>query len=106
MNNRRMDAVNFIEQFLRAGIIGHAVLEVERAQTRLDPVGGPDWRSRPTGTAPLISTSDLPEAPAGLEALWIQTFHGKRVYPMFRIYYPKPGLFDGSWKLPDVELVK
>ena len=25
---------------------------------------------------------------------------------MFRIYYPKAGLFDGTWKLPDVELVK
>jgi hypothetical protein len=45
-------------------------------------------------------------APAGLEANWIETFPGKGFYPMFRIYYPKAGLFDGTWKLPDVELVK
>jgi len=25
---------------------------------------------------------------------------------MFRLYTPKEGLFDGTWKLPDVELVK
>jgi hypothetical protein len=45
-------------------------------------------------------------APAGLEANWIETFHGKGFYPMFRIYYPKAGLFDGTWKIPDVELLK
>jgi hypothetical protein len=45
-------------------------------------------------------------APAGLEANWIETFPGKGFYPMFRIYYPKAGLFDGTWKLADVELVK
>jgi len=25
---------------------------------------------------------------------------------MFRFYSPKAGLFDGTWKLPDIELVK
>jgi hypothetical protein len=45
-------------------------------------------------------------APAGLEANWIETFPGKGFYPMFRIYYPKAGLFDGTWKLQDVEAVK
>jgi hypothetical protein len=45
-------------------------------------------------------------APAGLEANWIETLHGKGFYPMFRIYYPKAGLFDGTWKLPDVEPLK
>ena len=44
-------------------------------------------------------------APAGVEANWIETFPGKGFYPMFRIYYPKAGLFDGTWKLSDVELV-
>ena len=39
-------------------------------------------------------------APTNVEALVT------RFYPMFRIYYPKAGLFDGTWKLPDVELVK
>jgi hypothetical protein len=45
-------------------------------------------------------------APAGLEANWIETIPGKGFYPMMRFYTPKAGLFDGSWKLPDVELVK
>ena len=45
-------------------------------------------------------------APAGLEANWIETLPGKGFYPLFRVYYPKPGLFDGTWKLPDVELMK
>jgi hypothetical protein len=25
---------------------------------------------------------------------------------MFRFYSPKEGLFDGTWKLPDVELLE
>jgi hypothetical protein len=45
-------------------------------------------------------------APAGLEANWIETVPGKGFYPMFRFYSPKAGLFDGTWQLPDVELVK
>lgn len=47
-----------------------------------------------------------PKAPAGLESNWTETVPGKGFYPMFRFYTPKAGLFDGSWKLPDVELVK
>jgi hypothetical protein len=45
-------------------------------------------------------------APAGLEANWIETVPGKGFYPMMRFYSPKEGLFDGTWTLPDVELVK
>ncbi len=45
-------------------------------------------------------------APAGLEANWIETVPGKGFYPMMRFYSPKAGLFDGTWKLPDVEAVK
>jgi hypothetical protein len=45
-------------------------------------------------------------APVGLEANWIETLPGKGFYPLFRFYSPKAGLFDGTWKLPDVELVK
>ncbi len=47
-----------------------------------------------------------PKAPAGLEANWIETLPGEGFYPIFRFYTPKAGLFDGSWKLPDVELTK
>jgi hypothetical protein len=47
-----------------------------------------------------------PKAPAGNESNWIGTVYGKGFYPMFRFYSPKEGLFDGSWKLPDVEIIK
>jgi hypothetical protein len=45
-------------------------------------------------------------APAGLETNWIETVPGKGFYPMMRFYFPKAGLFDGSWTLPDIELMK
>jgi hypothetical protein len=45
-------------------------------------------------------------APAGLDANWIETVPGKGFYPMMRFYTPKAGLFDGTWKLPDVEAVQ
>jgi hypothetical protein len=45
-------------------------------------------------------------APADLEANWIETLPGRGFYPMMRFYTPKAGLFDGTWKLPDVELMK
>jgi len=45
-------------------------------------------------------------APAGLEANWIETIPDRGFYPMFRFYTPKAGLFDGTWKLGDVELMK
>jgi hypothetical protein len=47
-----------------------------------------------------------PKAPAGLEANWIETLPGKGFYPMMRFYSPKAGLFDGTWKLPDIEPIK
>jgi hypothetical protein len=45
-------------------------------------------------------------APKGLEANWVETVPGKGWYPMLRFYTPKAGLFDGTWKLPDVDLMK
>ena len=47
-----------------------------------------------------------PKATAGTESNWIETVPGKGFYPMMRFYSPKEGLFDGTWKLPDVELVR
>ena len=45
-------------------------------------------------------------APAGLQANWIEIVPGRGFYPMMRFYSPKAGLFDGTWKLSDIELVK
>ena len=47
-----------------------------------------------------------PKPPAGEESNWIETVPGKGFYPMMRFYSPKEGLFDGTWKLPDVEMTK
>ena len=47
-----------------------------------------------------------PQAPAGSESNWVETVPGKGFYPMFRFYTPKEGVFDGTWRLPDVELMK
>ena len=47
-----------------------------------------------------------PQAPAGSESNWVETVPGKGFYPMFRFYTPKEGVFDGTWTLPDVELIK
>jgi len=46
-----------------------------------------------------------PTAPAALEGNWTETVPGKGFYPMFRFYTPKAGVFDGTWTLPDVEVV-
>jgi hypothetical protein len=47
-----------------------------------------------------------PKAPVGQEGNWIETVPANGFYPMMRFYSPKAGLFDGTWKLPDVEAVK
>jgi hypothetical protein len=47
-----------------------------------------------------------PKAPDGQESNWTETVPGKGFYPMFRFYTPNPGVFDGTWQLPDVELMK
>lgn len=73
----------------------------------------------PSGDAALSSYDELktnsdgsidlyfgPKTPAGMENNWRQTVAGKGWYPMFRFYTPKEGLFDGTWKLPDIELMK
>jgi hypothetical protein len=47
-----------------------------------------------------------PKSPTGMESNWIETVPGKAWYPMFRFYSPTEGLFDGTWKLSDVEQIK
>ena len=42
----------------------------------------------------------------GQESNWIRTLPGEGFYPYFRFYGPKEGVFDGTWKMPDIELVK
>ena len=47
-----------------------------------------------------------PKAPEGKEGNWIPTAPGGRFMLLFRFYGPEPAVFDGSFELNDVELVK
>jgi hypothetical protein len=47
-----------------------------------------------------------PKAPKGKEANWIPTARDRRFFLLFRFYGPKPAVFDGSWELNDIELLK
>jgi hypothetical protein len=47
-----------------------------------------------------------PKAPAGQESNWIYTPPAKSWFPWFRFYGPEKALFDKSWTMPDIEMVK
>jgi len=47
-----------------------------------------------------------PKAPAGQESNWLYTQPGQKWFPWFRVYGPEKAIFDKSFKLPDIELVK
>ena len=47
-----------------------------------------------------------PSTPKGLERNWIETLPGKGFLVGFRACHPTEGLFDGSWKLNDVDKLK
>lgn len=47
-----------------------------------------------------------PKAPAGKESNWTPTHPNGEFEILFRFYGPLPSLFDKTWGLPDVELVK
>lgn len=47
-----------------------------------------------------------PEIPPGQEKNWIKTVPGKGWFPFFRFYGPLEPLYEKTWKLSDIELVK
>jgi hypothetical protein len=47
-----------------------------------------------------------PRAPAGKDSNWIPTDPARKFELMFRLYAPTKPLFDKTWKLPDVEMMK
>jgi hypothetical protein len=47
-----------------------------------------------------------PKPSAGQESNWLYTQPGQKWFPWFRVYGPEKGIFDKSFKLPDIELVK
>ena len=46
------------------------------------------------------------KAPAGKESNWIYTAPGKPWVAAFRFYGPEKAVFDKTWTLPDIELMK
>ncbi|MGB5817371.1 MAG: DUF1254 domain-containing protein [Thermoanaerobaculia bacterium] len=47
-----------------------------------------------------------PKAPEGKEGNWLPTDPKRRFFLLARFYGPEPGLFDGSFELNNIELVK
>jgi hypothetical protein len=47
-----------------------------------------------------------PKPPTGQESNWIYIAPEKNWFPWFRFYGPEKPLFDKSWKMPDIEMVK
>lgn len=47
-----------------------------------------------------------PKPPAGQESNWLYTQPGQKWFPWFRLYGPEKAVFDKSFKLADIEMVK
>ena len=47
-----------------------------------------------------------PNAPKGKESNWLPTDPKRRFFLLARFYGPKPGLYDGSFQLNNMELIK
>jgi len=47
-----------------------------------------------------------PDIPAGKENQWVKTISGKGWFTYVRMYGPEERLFDGTYKLPDIEKLK
>ena len=46
-----------------------------------------------------------PTVPDGKDANWIPTVEGRKFFLLFRFYGPEPAVFDGSFKLNDIERI-
>ncbi len=62
-----------------------------------------DLQFNPDGSVTLYFGS---EAPVGKEANWVPTKAGERWFCLFRFYGPLPAVFDKTYQLNDIELVK
>jgi len=54
----------------------------------------------------LVDIYFRPKAPKGKESNWLPTDPKRRFFLLFRFYGPEPALFDNSFELNDIELVK
>jgi hypothetical protein len=60
----------------------------------------PDLEANPDGSVDIFFG---PQAPAKKESNWIPTRPDGQFEVLFRLYGPKPALFDKSWAVPDIE---
>ncbi len=44
-----------------------------------------------------------PTPPAGKKSNWVYTASGQARLPWFRVYEPQEGIFDKTWRLPDIK---
>jgi hypothetical protein len=58
-----------------------------------------------TGAGSPVDLYFGPQAPEGADGRWIRTILRKGWFVYFRIYGPSEPAFDGSWQLPDFEVV-
>ena len=82
-------------------------------QTRSELRTGQPFPSKNTSRDQLIVNDDGsvdlyfgPEAPAGMEANWIQTVPGKGWFGVLRLYSPTEAWYDKTWRPGDIELVR
>jgi hypothetical protein len=71
------------------------------------------WASRSSQSTGLQKNADGsvdiyfgPKAPEGKESNWVPTKSGGGFEVLFRFYGPEKALFDKTWKLPDIEMIK
>ncbi|MDO3635995.1 DUF1254 domain-containing protein [Mycolicibacterium arseniciresistens] len=76
-------------------------------------IRGVPWASRSSHRPELHSDADGsvelvfgPSPTAGGEGNWIPTRSGEQFEVLFRFYGPTPPLFDKTWTLPDIQLVR
>ncbi|WP_241178186.1 DUF1214 domain-containing protein [Mycolicibacterium nivoides] len=60
----------------------------------------PDLVTNPDGSVDIYFG---PSAPEGKQSNWIPTKPDGQFEVLFRLYGPKPALFDKTWALPDIE---
>jgi hypothetical protein len=77
------------------------------------PIRNARWPSRSSQTPGLQRNADGsvdvyfgPKAPAGKESNWIPTSTGGGFEVLFRFYGPEKPLFEKTWRLPDIEVMK
>jgi len=77
------------------------------------PIRNARWPSRSSQTPGLRKNADGsvdicfgPDAPGGNESNWIPTAAGSGFEVLFRFYGPQKPLFEKTWRLPDIEIVR